>query len=328
LQGTDGRIIFAIPYETDFTLIGTTDQEHPDAVGEAGVHARGTATICCAFANRVLQAPGDRDDIVWTYSGVRPLYDDGAKSATAATRDYVLKVDDGGGAPILNVFGGKITTYRRLAESALEKLAPWFPDLPPGRRASRCPAAISRSTASSALVARTGAAYPFLDDFHARGWCAPTAPKAFELLGEAQRPGDLGRSFGATLTEARGRLADGQGIRPHRRRYRLAAQQARPAHDRADIAAIGITNQRETVVSGTARPASRSTTPSSGRTGAPPTLRRCGEAGHEPMVTERTGPAARPLFLGHQDRLAARQRRRRAGAPRRASSPSAPSTPS
>ncbi len=89
-----------------------------------------------------------RKDIVWTYSGVRPLYDDGARSATAATRDYVLSLDTAG-APLLNVFGGKITTYRRLAEAALAKLAPHLPAKEALDRAvCRCPAATSRSPAS------------------------------------------------------------------------------------------------------------------------------------------------------------------------------------
>jgi glycerol-3-phosphate dehydrogenase len=88
--------------------------------------------------------PLTEDDVVWTYSGVRPLYDDGATSATAATRDYVLSLEDKG-APLLNVFGGKITTYRRLAEAAMVKLVPFFPKAGPAWTAgSRCPGGISR----------------------------------------------------------------------------------------------------------------------------------------------------------------------------------------
>ena len=120
-QGTDGRIMFAIPYETDFTLIGTTDQEHHDA-SEKPVCTPEEQAYMIDFVNAYLKDKIGPDDIVWTYSGVRPLYDDGASSATAATRDYTLKLDDSAGAPALNIFGGKITTYRRLAESALEKI--------------------------------------------------------------------------------------------------------------------------------------------------------------------------------------------------------------
>ena len=120
-QGTDGRIIFAIPYEQDFTLIGTTDQEHTDA-SEKPVCTEAEADYLRAFASQYFKKPIAKDDIVWTYSGVRPLYDDGAKSATAATREYVLTVDNSTGGPVLNVFGGKITTYRKLAEAALKKI--------------------------------------------------------------------------------------------------------------------------------------------------------------------------------------------------------------
>jgi glycerol-3-phosphate dehydrogenase len=124
-QGRDGRIIFAIPYETDFTLIGTTDADHTDP-DVAPVCTEAERDYLMAFASEYFEVPVTADDIVWTYSGVRPLYDDGAKSATAATRDYVLTVDETAGAPVLNVFGGKITTYRRLAEAAMEKIVPFF----------------------------------------------------------------------------------------------------------------------------------------------------------------------------------------------------------
>ncbi|HKK87014.1 MAG TPA: glycerol-3-phosphate dehydrogenase, partial [Roseovarius sp.] len=124
-QGTDGRIIFAIPYETDFTLIGTTDVEHQDPSAKPEC-TEAEAQYLCDFASDYFKQPVTRDDIVWTYSGVRPLYDDGAKSATAATRDYVLQLDQTDGAPVLNVFGGKITTYRKLAEAALAKVTPFF----------------------------------------------------------------------------------------------------------------------------------------------------------------------------------------------------------
>ncbi len=118
-QGEDGRIIFAIPYEEDFTLIGTTDADHanPD---EKPVCTPQERDYLIEFANTYFAQDISQGDVVWSYAGVRPLYNDGASSATAATRDYVLKVNHSAGGPVLNVFGGKITTYRRLAESALE----------------------------------------------------------------------------------------------------------------------------------------------------------------------------------------------------------------
>src|SRR5690606_5884141 len=121
-QGSDGRIIFAIPYEQDFTLIGTTDMDHRGAPSEARCTDE-ERDYLLAFASDYFAQPLTAQDVVWTYSGVRPLYDDGATSATAATRDYVLSLD-ADGPPLLNVFGGKITTSRRLAESAMAKIAP------------------------------------------------------------------------------------------------------------------------------------------------------------------------------------------------------------
>ncbi len=143
-QGSDGRIIFAIPYEQDFTLIGTTDKDHQGKPGEARCTDE-ERDYLIAFANRYFAKEITAADVVWTYSGVRPLYNDGAKSATAATRDYVLSLDQSG-APLLNVFGGKITTYRRLAESALAKLTPFFPAArAPWTARAPCPAATSRT---------------------------------------------------------------------------------------------------------------------------------------------------------------------------------------
>jgi len=133
-QNADGRIIFAIPYEGEFTLIGTTDRDYSGDPAKVAITEEETAYLCEA-AGEYFTRTITPDDVVWTYSGVRPLYDDGASEAQAATRDYVLKVDGGDGVPpLINIFGGKITTYRRLAESALEKVgealgetrgAPW-----------------------------------------------------------------------------------------------------------------------------------------------------------------------------------------------------------
>jgi glycerol-3-phosphate dehydrogenase len=121
-QNADGRIIFAIPYERDFTLIGTTDEDHDDP-NEAPRISDAEITYLCAAASGYFRTPIRREDIVWTYSGLRPLYDDGAGKAQEATRDYVLKLDaPAGQAPLLSVFGGKITTYRKLAEAALAEL--------------------------------------------------------------------------------------------------------------------------------------------------------------------------------------------------------------
>ncbi len=200
-QGTDGRIIFAIPYETDFTLIGTTDADHEDPSVPA-ICTPEEQEYLCRFASEYFDRPVTRDDIVWTYSGVRPLYDDGASSATAATRDYTLKVNSEGGAPVLNVFGGKITTYRRLAESALEKIAPFFDTKKgPWTAGVPLPGGDFPVTGVENEIVRLEADYPFLDRRWARRLIRAYGTEAHQMLGSARDTTDLGRDFGATLYE-------------------------------------------------------------------------------------------------------------------------------
>lgn len=200
-QGTDGRIIFTIPYETDFTLIGTTDAEHTD-VATKPVCTPEEQDYLIDFASKYLKTAVSKDDIVWTYSGVRPLYDDGATSATAATRDYVLTLDQSAGAPILNVFGGKITTYRRLAESALEKITPFFEkDVQPWTAGVPLPGGDFPVDGVAALIAQLRAQYPFLDDRWASRLIKAYGKDAYDVLGEAKTAEDLGQNFGANLTE-------------------------------------------------------------------------------------------------------------------------------
>ncbi|MFO1139715.1 MAG: glycerol-3-phosphate dehydrogenase [Paracoccus sp. (in: a-proteobacteria)] len=200
-QGTDGRIIFAIPYEQDFTLIGTTDKDHKTGPGDARCSDE-ERDYLCAFASQYFARPVTPDQVVWTYSGVRPLYNDGAKSATAATRDYVLSLHDDG-APLLNVFGGKITTYRRLAESALAKLAPFFPQAGGKWTAGvALPGGDFPVDGVEALTMRLQAAYPFLSPRDTRRLVRTYGTDAFHLLGQAKGLDDLGQHFGAGLTEA------------------------------------------------------------------------------------------------------------------------------
>ncbi|MFT3973504.1 MAG: glycerol-3-phosphate dehydrogenase [Amaricoccus sp.] len=202
-QGTDGRIVFAIPYERDFTLIGTTDMDHTGAPGEAHC-TEAERDYLLAFASRYLATPVTAEDVVWTYSGVRPLYNDGASSATAATRDYVLALDaEAGAAPLLNVFGGKITTYRRLAEGALAKLAPSFPAAS-GAWTARVPLPGGDFpwNGVAALTARLRGRYPFLSEFWAGRLIRAYGSEAEAVLGDAGGAADLGHDFGGTLTEA------------------------------------------------------------------------------------------------------------------------------
>ena len=200
-QGTDGRIIFAIPYETDFTLIGTTDAEHDDPSRKPSCTPEEQAYLL-NFANHYFKRTLTDDDVVWTYSGVRPLYDDGASSATAATRDYTLKVDANGGAPVLNIFGGKITTYRRLAESALKKISEHLPDVKgPWTAGVPLPGGDFPVDGFDELVSELRDRYPFLDAFWSRRLARAYGTEAAGILGDAKQPSDLGKAFGATLTE-------------------------------------------------------------------------------------------------------------------------------
>ena len=195
-QGSDGRIIFAIPYEQDFTLIGTTDADHTDADVKPQISDT-ERDYLCAFASEYFEKPVTAEDVVWTYSGVRPLYDDGASSATAATRDYVLALDESG-PPVLSVFGGKITTYRKLAEQALAKMGlveAWTAGVP-------LPGGDFKVADVPKLRAKLAADYPFLDERWAARLIRAYGLEAWDVLGDAKAATDLGRDFGATLTEA------------------------------------------------------------------------------------------------------------------------------
>lgn len=199
-QGEDGRIIFTIPYETDFTLIGTTDADHSDP-SDKPVCSPEEQEYLISFVSNYLKKPVTTKDIVWSYSGVRPLYNDGASSATAATRDYVLKVDTSAGAPILNVFGGKITTYRRLAETALKEITPFLPETgKPWTAGVPLPGGDFPVEGVGDLIAQLRETYPFLDVRWATRLVKAYGLDAFDVLGDAKTRAELGRDFGANLT--------------------------------------------------------------------------------------------------------------------------------
>src|SRR6202021_1708385 len=203
-QNADGRIIFVIPYQDDFTLIGTTDRDYHGDPAKVKATAEEIEYLCTS-ASEYLAKPVKPDDVVWTYSGVRPLYDDGASEAKAATREYVLELDTPGGTPLLSIYGGKITTHRRLAEEVLEKLSPYLT----GTKAregwtakSPLPGGDRDIPAISALAAELLRTCPFLDPAHANRLAHAYGTRAGRLLGSAKSFADLGRSFGATLTES------------------------------------------------------------------------------------------------------------------------------
>lgn len=204
-QNADNRIIFAIPYQDDFTLIGTTDQDYR---GDPGAVAITPAEIdyLCAAASEYFRKPVSRDDIVWSYSGVRPLYDDGATAAQAATRDYVLELDgEPGQPPLLSIFGGKITTYRKLAEAVLDRLVPYGGEALGAAESwsgdKQLPGGDFGIDEFETLLAGFIEAYPFLAPAHARRLLHAYGTRAGRVLGPARSAADLGRVFGADLTE-------------------------------------------------------------------------------------------------------------------------------
>jgi glycerol-3-phosphate dehydrogenase len=204
LQNSDGRIVFIIPYQDDFTLIGTTDQDYEGDPAKVKATPQEIAYLC-ASVSEYLAKPVKPEDVVWTYSGVRPLYDDGASEAKAATRDYVFELDTPDGMPLLSIYGGKITTYRRLAEEALERLAPYLRSAKAKEgwtAKAPLPGGDMDVSAIAALSAELARNYPFLSQAHADRLAHAYGTRATKLLGAAKSMADLGQSFGATLTEA------------------------------------------------------------------------------------------------------------------------------
>ncbi|HEU0083509.1 MAG TPA: glycerol-3-phosphate dehydrogenase, partial [Bradyrhizobium sp.] len=201
-QNGDGRIVFVIPYQDDFTLIGTTDRDYDGDPAQVKATPDEISYLCDSV-REYLARPVTPADVVWSYAGVRPLYDDGASEAKAATRDYVFELDTPGGAPLLSIYGGKITTYRRLAEEALEKLSPWLNGAaaPAGWTAkSPLPGGDLDVSAIAALSAELARNYPFLSPSYASRLAHAYGTRAIKVLGNAKTFADLGQAFGATLT--------------------------------------------------------------------------------------------------------------------------------
>jgi glycerol-3-phosphate dehydrogenase len=200
LQNDDGRVVFLIPYEGAFTLVGTTDVPHhnPDAPPRAPADE---IEYLCRAANRYLARPIAPADVVWSYSGVRPLYDDGTAAASQVTRDYHLIVTDSGGhAPVLSIYGGKLTTYRRLAEHALEKLAPWFPHQGRAWTAKTpLPGGDLGGESFAEIVRAYRTRYPQLDAAWLEHLLRRHGTRAAEILGDARVEADLGKAFGGGL---------------------------------------------------------------------------------------------------------------------------------
>ncbi len=202
LQAADGRVVFAIPFQGDFTLIGTTDKSF---VGDPAdvVPSGEEIDYLCRVINEYFRTTISAADVVWAFAGVRALYDDGARKAQDIGRDYTLMLDERAGeAPLLTVYGGKITTYRRLAEDALGKLAHFFPRTQAWTARSTLPGGDFVYDGIETLIARTQRTWPFLDADHARRLTRAYGTRVDNVLKSATAPGDLGVRFGADLTAA------------------------------------------------------------------------------------------------------------------------------
>ena len=203
-QLPDGRIFFAIPYERDFTLIGTTDADHAGPLDAITASAE-EIDYLCEGVNRYFMQKIAPADVVWSYSGVRPLINDGSRKPEAATRGYRLELSDSEeGAPLLSVYGGKITTYRHLAEEAVDRLSQRMGGFP-GRawtKTAPLPGGDFTIKGLPKLKAGLAAAYPFLAEEDVDRVARAYGTRAARWLGEAKSWEDLGQIFGAGLSAA------------------------------------------------------------------------------------------------------------------------------
>ena len=200
-QNADGRICFAIPYERDFTLVGTTDEDFHGDPATIAITETETDYLLAAVSE-YLATPVTRDQIRWSYAGVRPLYDDGAAKAQEATRDYVLRLDaPDGAAPLLSVFGGKITTYRRLAEEALALLEETFPHMRGAwTRSATLPGGDIAPTHYDAWARARSEHYRTIDPEIVARLCRAYGTRVDAILGDVEGQEDLGTDFGAGLS--------------------------------------------------------------------------------------------------------------------------------
>jgi glycerol-3-phosphate dehydrogenase len=204
LQNADKRIVFAVPYEQEFTLIGTTDIPYEDDPAEVTISPEETDYLC-ASVSAYFRRPVMPADVVRSYSGVRPLYDDHVANASAVTRDYVLDVEGGPSQPaLLSVFGGKITTYRRLAEHALEKLLPILGASPGASWTAQAPlpGGDMPDADFASYLAGFQRAHAFLPASLARRLVRAYGTRATRIIGAARSLDELGEDFGGGLTAA------------------------------------------------------------------------------------------------------------------------------
>ncbi len=201
-QASDGRVVFALPFGDEFTLIGTTDQNF---VGDLKSPAPDPAEInyLCEAVNQYFRDRVTPDELVWSFSGVRALYDNGAKKPEDVTRDYELVLDAKKNlAPLLTIYGGKITTHRKLAEAVMARIEIFLKGVPPWTAGSTLPGGDFPAEGFYALVGETIGRWPFLSEPHAKRLVRAYGTRVERILGEAQSMEDLGPCFTGDLTGA------------------------------------------------------------------------------------------------------------------------------
>jgi glycerol-3-phosphate dehydrogenase len=204
LQNTDKRIVFAIPYQEKFTLIGTTDIPVESIPDKKVAITEDEVRYLCSIVNHFFKRQVTPDEVVWTYSGVRPLFDDGSANASAVTRDYVFDMDaPQGQAPVLSIFGGKITTFRKLSEHAVDELKAYFPAMKPSwTETAKMPGGDMPDADFDRFFATVRQRWSFLPEALANRLSRAYGTRIEELLGSAKAMADLGEDFGAGLTAA------------------------------------------------------------------------------------------------------------------------------
>jgi len=210
-QNDDRRVIFVNPYQGDLCLIGTTDIPYGGKADDVAASEDEISYLLRAVNRYCLRQLG-RADVIHSFSGVRPLFDDNAEDPSAVTRDYVFELNDvDGTAPILSVFGGKITTYRKLAEHALEQLKPYFPSMSgPWTADAPLPGGDIELADYDAFVAGVRYEYPALPHEVIDHYVRLYGTRAYQLLGGVRVPADLGRHFGGALYQREAEFLQGE----------------------------------------------------------------------------------------------------------------------
>lgn len=202
LQQPDKRIVFAIPYEQNFTLVGTTDAIYDGDPHDAEISEEEKQYLCDAI-NRSFDKQTTIDDIVWHYSGVRPLLDSGDEDLSNVTRDYKLDLEESFGPPILNVFGGKLTTFRKLSEQAVDKISEFFPNIKERwTKQAYLPGGQIENADFEAFLAKIIEEYSWADQKMLRRYARAYGAKIYDILQNAASEKDLGEHYGDDIYEA------------------------------------------------------------------------------------------------------------------------------